>query len=56
MVINMSGILEQFNFETLPPALYGETSFAYACGAGAGARRQSISTFSMLKCSIAFYA
>jgi hypothetical protein len=42
---------EQFNFETLPPALYGETSFAYACGAGGGARRQSISTFSMLKCS-----
>jgi hypothetical protein len=24
--------LEQFDFETLPPALYGETSFA--CGAG----------------------
>ncbi|MDR1241548.1 MAG: hypothetical protein LBM00_02015, partial [Deltaproteobacteria bacterium] len=56
-----------FNFETLPPALYGETSllsssvsccaataeasFAYACGAGSGARRQSISTFSMSKCS-----
>jgi hypothetical protein len=25
--------LKQFDFETLPPALYGETSFAYACGA-----------------------
>jgi hypothetical protein len=43
--------LEQFNFETLPPALDGETSFAYACGAGGGACRQNISTFSMLKCS-----
>jgi hypothetical protein len=43
--------LEQFNFETPPPALNGETSFAYACGAGGGTRRQSISTFSMLKCS-----
>jgi hypothetical protein len=91
--------LEQFNFETLHPALYGEAlllsssvsccaataeasllsssvasfvataeasllsssvasfvataeaNFAYACGAGGGARRQSISTFSMLKCS-----
>jgi hypothetical protein len=42
-------LLEQFDFETLPPALYGETSFA--CGAGGGTRRQSISTFSMLKCS-----
>jgi hypothetical protein len=31
-------ILEQFNFETLPPALDGETSFAYACGAGGGTR------------------
>jgi hypothetical protein len=44
-------LAEQFNFETLPPALYGETIFAYACGAGGGVRRQSISTFSMLKCS-----
>jgi hypothetical protein len=43
--------LEQFDFETIPPALYCETSFAYACGAGGGTRRQSISTFSMLKCS-----
>jgi hypothetical protein len=58
--------LEQLNFETLPPALDGETSllsssvsccaataetsFAYACGAGGGTRRQGISTFSMLKC------
>jgi hypothetical protein len=64
--------LEQFNFETLPPALDGETSllsssvsccaataeasFAYACGAGGGYRRQSISTFSMLKCSKALYS
>jgi hypothetical protein len=31
--------LEQFNFETRPPALYSETSFAYACGASGGARR-----------------
>jgi hypothetical protein len=44
-------ILKQFNFETLPPALDGETSFAYACEAGGGTRRQSIPTFSMLKCS-----
>jgi hypothetical protein len=50
-------LLLRLNFETLPPALYVETSFAYAyayayayaCGAGGGARRQSISTFSMLK-------
>ncbi|MDR1241316.1 MAG: hypothetical protein LBM00_00805 [Deltaproteobacteria bacterium] len=41
--------LRQFNFETLSPALYGETSFAYAYGAGGDTRRQSVSTFSMLK-------
>jgi hypothetical protein len=34
-------VLEQFDFETLPPALYGETSFAYACEAGGGYRRLS---------------
>jgi hypothetical protein len=44
-------VLEQFDFETLPPALDFDPSFAYACGAGGGTRRQSISTFSMLKCS-----
>ncbi|MDR1243497.1 MAG: hypothetical protein LBM00_12090, partial [Deltaproteobacteria bacterium] len=32
-------------------AATAEASFAYACGAGGGTRRQSISTFSMLKCS-----
>jgi hypothetical protein len=51
IIINRLKFIEQFNFETLPPALDGETSFAYACGAGGGTRRQSISTFSMLKCS-----
>jgi hypothetical protein len=39
--------LGQFDFKTLPAALHGETSFACACGAGGGTRRQSISTFSM---------
>jgi hypothetical protein len=46
---NQRNLLKQFNFETLPPALDGEINFAYACGAGGGARRQSVSTFSMLK-------
>jgi hypothetical protein len=43
--------LKQFDFETLPTALDGETSFAHACGAGGDFRRQSVFTFSMSKCS-----
>ncbi len=35
-------------FETLAPALNGETSFAYARAAGGGFRRQSKVTFSMV--------
>jgi hypothetical protein len=38
-------LLEQFDFETRPPALDGETSFVHACGAGGGTRRQSILHF-----------
>jgi hypothetical protein len=41
--------LKQFDFETLPPALDGETSFACACGAGGGFRRQSVQLFSIAK-------
>ncbi len=33
--------LERINFETLAPALDSETSFACACAAGGGSRRQS---------------